>query len=370
MSGSTALKLITRIEDLPPLLRDSITPEESAFIRTLKQEGRLPLGVTPFYASLALPGLDDPIRKQCIPDPREAITTPFETVDPLGAASYNAAPRLVHQYRDRVLLLTHGTCPGYCRHCFRRDWISSPEGFITEKEIRDVSNYIQNHTEVREILLSGGDPLVAPDRALERLFSVLRESRKDLLLRVGSRVPVTAPGRVTPGLAELLARFKPLRLVVHINHPRELAPEVREGLERVVSAGIPVHTQTVLLRGINDDAETLASLFRESLNTGISPYYLLQGDLAPGTGHLRVNLRRGIDIYRELKGLISGLGYPHYALDLPGGGGKVMLHESSIIEERDSPRGWVYILKDSRGKTYEYPREHPDGQGLVLGNID
>jgi lysine 2,3-aminomutase len=352
------MNLITNIEDLPQVLRESISTEEAAFINQLKDKGLLPFAVTPFYVSLAKPNIDDPIRKLCIPDPREVTVTVLETIDPLGASRYEVCPRMVHQYKDRVLLLTNGACDGYCRHCFRRNWVARPEGFITEEEMVTVTAYLQKHTEVREILLSGGDLLTASDDKIFWLLSKLKEAERTLLLRIGSRVPVTNPERITPELVELLSRFKPLRLVLHLNHPRELAAEVRQALELFVQAGIPVHTQTVLLKGINDDVETLAELFRESLNLGINPYYLLQGDLAPGTSHLRVNLLQGINLYKELKAHISGLAYPHYALDLPGGGGKIMLHEGSILAERENPLGNVYVLQDAQGREYEYPVEH------------
>ncbi len=351
------MKLITNIEALPRELRESIKPDEAAFIGQLTDKGLLPFAVTPFYASLAGTDIDDPIRKLCIPDPREALVTPFETADPLGAARYEACPRMVHQYRDRALLLTNGACAGYCRHCFRRNWLARPEGFITEKEIRPVLAYLTEHKEIREVLLSGGDLLAAADDQIFWLLSMLQECGRPLLVRIGSRVPVTAPGRITPELINILCRFRPLRLVIHLNHPRELALRVREALDMFVKAAIPVHTQTVLLKGINDNVETLAELFRESLNLGINPYYLLQGDLASGTAHLRVNLQKGIDLYKELKAHISGLAYPRYALDLPGGGGKIMLHAESILAKRESPRGIVYVLQDTQGCEYEYPVE-------------
>jgi lysine 2,3-aminomutase len=356
------MNLITCIEDLPQTLRQSITTEEAVFINQLKDKGLLPFAVTSFYASLARPNIDDPIRRLCIPDPRESYISPFETIDPLGASRYEVCSRLVHQYKDRVLLLTNGACAGYCRHCFRRNWVARPEGFITAKELEPVLAYLNQHKEVREILLSGGDLFSASDDKIFWLLSKLketenREANRTLLLRIGSRVPVTNPQRITPELVKMLRRFKPIRLVLHLNHPRELAAEVWHSLQLFVQAGIPVHTQTVLLKGVNDNVETLAELFRESLNLGINPYYLLQGDLAPGTSHLRVNLQDGINLYKTLKAHISGLAYPHYALDLPDGGGKIMLHEKSILVTRDSPRGKVYVLQDAEGKEYEYPVE-------------
>jgi lysine 2,3-aminomutase len=366
------MKLITSLDDLPLALAASVSPEEKTYIDTLQRKG-LPFAVTPHYASLASPGKDDPIRRQFFPDPREALHDPFALNDPLGECHYRAAPRLVHQYPDRALLLAAGSCAGYCRHCFRRVWISSTATFagtpaFAEAEdlqpadasskyayLEDAFAYLAAHPEIQEVLVSGGDPLTLDNAALHNLFSRLQSARPALMLRLCTRVPITEPSRLDSETFSLFAAFRPLRLSVHINHPRELSGQSRAALAACIENGIPVHVQTVLLRGINDSAELLAGLFRECLNLGLSPYYLFQLDLAPGTAHFRVPLRRGLSIYRELGGLISGLALPAYALDLPGGGGKIRLNENIIAGEKMTANGAAYILKDSNGKEWHYP---------------
>jgi lysine 2,3-aminomutase len=235
----------------------------------------------------------------------------------------------------------------------RRDFIG--RGALGGKELDPILAYLRAHAEIREILISGGDPLTAGDEDLDRLLWEIREARPGIMFRICTRMPITAPERIGPETAALFARYRPLRVVVHINHPRELAEPARRGLAACVEAGIPVHVQTVLLRGVNDRAETLAELFRDCLNLGLSPYYLFQPDLAPGTAHFRLPLARGLALYAELKTLISGLGLPVYAVDLPGGGGKIALHEGSVAAEEDKPEGRVYLLKGPGGRLYPYP---------------
>jgi lysine 2,3-aminomutase len=352
------MKLLTRISELPPALRASISDEERIFIESLEARNLLPFAVTEFYASLSGTDPLDPIRRQCIPSPHEGLRLPLELDDPLGEERYPAAPRLVHQYYDRVLLLAHGTCAGYCRHCFRRVWTSGLRGFVTDRELDAIQAYLGQHPEVQEVLVSGGDPLMGSDERLRALFVRLRQGRPGILLRLGSRVPVMAPERITDALVHLFQEFRPLRLVLHLNHPRELAPPVVQALGSLVSSGIPVHTQTVLLRGVNDSVAVLAELFRSCLTLGLSPYYLFQGDLAPGTAHFRVPLRRALELYRQLGLQISGLALPKFALDLPGGGGKVHLHENSIEDEYVDPSGQrLYRIRGRDGNLWSYPAE-------------
>ncbi|MDR0495216.1 MAG: KamA family radical SAM protein [Treponema sp.] len=342
--------MISSLEDLPPELAASASPEEKKYIAEIQGRGLLPFAVTPHFASLARPEKNDPIRRQFFPDPREALPDPCALDDPLGEHRYQAAPGLVHQYHDRALLLAANMCAGYCRHCFRRVWISSASSSAVD-DLQPALAYLAAHPEIREVLVSGGDPLTLDNAGLSDLFCRLRKARPELLLRVGTRVPITEPLRLDGETIALFAQFRPLRLVVHINHQRELSVPSRAALAACADAGIPVHVQTVLMRGINDDPAQLAQLFRGCLDIGLSPYYLFQMDLAPGTAHFRVPLRRGLAIYRELGGLISGLGLPAYAVDLPGGGGKIRLHDNVIAGEK----GGVYILKDSNGGEWEYP---------------
>jgi lysine 2,3-aminomutase len=346
--------VITSLEELPPPLADSVSAEEKIYITEIKRRGLLPFAVTPHFASLARPEKDDPIRRQFFPDPREALPDSCALDDPLGEYRFRAAPRLVHQYRDRALLLATGTCAGYCRYCFRRVWLSSAPS-VTVGDLQSELAYLAAHPEIREILVSGGDPLTLDNAVLSELFRSLRTARPGILLRVCTRVPITEPLRVDGETLALFAAFRPLRLAVQINHPRELSAPCRAAFAAGVSAGIPVHIQTVLLRGINDDPALLAQLFRDCLDMGLSPYYLFQMDLAPGTAHFRVPLKQGLALYHELGGLISGLGLPAYAVDLPGGGGKIRLRENVIAGEKATPAGNVYVLRDSGGKEWHYP---------------
>ena len=348
------LELITSPEDLPPALAASLSTEEREWIQKSKNAG-LPFAVTPHFASLAGPSRIDPIRRQFIPDPLEALTDPFALDDPLGEALYCVTARLVHQYKDRVLLHAGGTCAGFCRYCFRRRRMSFPAAFITEKELQPVLAYLESRPGIREIILSGGDPLIAEDNELEALFKNLRKARPDLTIRLGSRVPITNPERFSGDTIALFAKFRPIRMAIHINHVRELSLASRAVLGSAVEAGIPVLVQTVLLRGINDNAEALAELFSECLELGLSPYYLFQLDLAPGTAHFRVPLKEGLSVYRALKNLLADRGLPAYVVDLPGGGGKIRLREDVIAGEDERPGGRVYLLKDHTGKLWDYP---------------
>jgi lysine 2,3-aminomutase len=240
--------------------------------------------------------------------------------------------------------------------------MSGGSAFITEGELEPVLSYLAAHGEVRELLVSGGDPLTAPDAALETLFTKLRGANAALALRVCTRVPITEPARLGPPTAAMLAARKPLRVSVHINHPRELAAEARRSLACLTGARIPVLVQTVLLKGINDSAETLAALFRDCLDLGLAPYYLFQLDLAPGTAHFRVPLGRALALYRELAERWARTGgeaarLPAYAVDLPGGGGKIRLSEQSIARKEDRPEGPVYLLRAADGSLWPYPAE-------------
>jgi lysine 2,3-aminomutase len=341
--------VITRPEDLPPLLAASVSPLERAFIAALDAGGGLPFGVSLFFAALAGPEWEDPIRRQFIPDPREGRAEPFALDDPLGEGLYRRAPRLIHQYRDRALLLAGGGCAGYCRHCFRRKRQGSPQWFIGEDELAPALTYLSSHTEIREVLISGGDPLTAGDEALDRLLGKLRGARPDLGFRLCTRVPVVDPERLTGELRDILGRYRPLRAAIQVNHPRELGELSRRALGAWTGAGIPVLVQTVLLRGINDRAETLAELFHVCGELGLVPYYLFQLDLAPGTAHFRVPLRRGLALYRETAGLLPPGSLPVYAVDLPGGGGKIPLGGEALAGEGSAGGEPVLYLRGPGG---------------------
>lgn len=363
----------TRVATLPPGF--AMTDEERACIGRLERRrsggtvardaavparesaGESPapaFAVTRYYLSLATNTPDDPIRIQFMPSPREEEIAPCELADPLGESRYAPCPRLVHQYRDRALLLTTGTCAVYCRHCFRRSFTRYEEGFITDQELGPVLAYLAAHGEIRQLLLSGGDILTGSDERIGWLLDRLRAAVPAIVFRVCTRVPAVLPARITPGLVRLIAEHGPAWFVVHYNHPRELAPESLAALARIVDAGIPVVSQTVLLKGVNDSVATLADLFNGLVSARVKPYYLFQGDLARGTSHLRVPLDRGLELYAGLRREISPLALPVYAVDLPGGGGKISLADARAIADDGAWRAWRSSLD---GGIYRYPLE-------------
>ncbi len=348
---------ITRLEDLPaPLVP---TPGERAFFERAPA-GSLRFAVTRYYCGLARPeDPGDPIRRQFLPRLEELEVRPYELRDPLGELPHGTAPRLIHRYRDRVLLLVTGQCGVYCRYCFRRRFASQVERGISAEEAQRAAAYLRDHPEVEEAILSGGDPLTLEDAPLGGLLEILRRARPDLILRVHTRLPVVLPDRITPELARLLGSFRPLWLVSQFNHPRELTPDSLAGLERLAGAGVPLLNQSVLLRGVNDEAGTLRRLLRGLQRAGVKPYYLFHPDLARGTAHFRPSLRRGMELAAQLGTELSGVARPVFALDLPGGGGKVALNGLPVPETRD---GW-YLLEDSAGREHRYPVEEDPAPG-------
>jgi len=289
---------------------------------------RYAVAVTPAMADLigrGEPG--DPIARQFIPDPAELNVTTPEHADPIGDDAFSPVTGIVHRYPDRVLLkLTH-TCPVYCRFCFRREMVGPQGRGALDGGARAAAyGYIRQHPEVWEVILTGGDPLVLSPRALGAVMAGLATARHVKVVRLHTRVPAVDPDRVTAGLLEVLKgeRWgKTTYVALHANHPRELSAAARAACARIVDAGIPMVSQTVLLRGINDDVETLSALMRAFVECRIKPYYLHHPDLAPGTSHLRVSLAAGQELVRLLRGRISGLCQPAYVLDVPGGAGKV-----------------------------------------------
>jgi len=314
---------------------------------------RLPFGVSRYYASLARsrdPRLD-PIAAQFVPTPQEQAVLPYESTDPIGDSRYLVAPRLVHHYPDRALLLVSDRCATYCRFCFRRHFTGNGGGQISDAQLEGACAYLARTHAVKEILLSGGDPLMLPDSDLHRVIRRLRDVDPAYVVRVCTRMPVVLPSRVTDDLARMLGAFGSVWMVIHANHPRELTDALHGGVRRLLAAGVPVVNQSVLLRTVNDDADTLEQLFRGLLRMGVKPYYLFQGDLASGTAHFRVPLARGLALVQELRARLSGLAMPTYAVDLPGGG-KVPVETALLRAEADA-----YVFRGPDGAEYRYPRE-------------
>jgi lysine 2,3-aminomutase len=318
---------------------------------------RLPFGVSRYYAGLAQnedPSAD-PIAAQFVPREEELLSLAYESADPIGDTRYLVTRRLLHHYRDRALLLVTDRCATYCRHCFRRHFTGHGGGRLTEDQLEEAFAYLARTPSVKEILLSGGDPLMLSNHELESLIARLKKIDPDYIIRVCTRMPVVLPSRVTDSLALMLGGFESLWMVIHTNHPRELTDVFRAGIGRLLRAGVPVLNQAVLLRGINDDADTLEALFRGLVRAGVKPYYLFQGDLAAGTAHFRVPIERGIALMRELRNRLSGIALPVYAVDLPGGGGKVPVESALLRIEADA-----YVFSGPEGAEYRYPREASD----------
>ncbi|MDA3940785.1 MAG: KamA family radical SAM protein [Spirochaetia bacterium] len=330
-----------------------LSPLEAKYFKT--ESDRFQISIPEYYFSLASTNDDDPIRRQFMPQSGEQITLSCETDDPLGETPHKVTQRLIHRYRDRALFLASDTCAMYCRHCFRRDYLSTNPSALNKKEIENAAKYIRDHLEIKELIISGGDPLILDDSIFENLLTVFRDYRPDIIFRVASRMPVVLPSRITNSLSRLLSRFKPLFIITQFNHPKELTISSRQALSRLVGNGIPVFNQSVLLNSVNDSVDILAELCQELLRASVKPYYLFQGDLAAGTSHMRVPIIRGFEIMKELRTKISGLAMPVYAVDLPGGGGKILLTESYIQKITDTE----VIFKDPSGKEYSYPVETP-----------
>jgi lysine 2,3-aminomutase len=310
------------------------------------------VGITPYYASLMDPEhASCPIRMQAIPRLAEADVRDEELRDPLGEDSHRPAPSVIHKYPDRVLFLVVDRCGIYCRHCNRRRLVGGDEP-PTTADLEAGLEYIARTPRIRDVLLSGGDPLLLSTRRLAYLLGRLRAIRHVETLRIGTRLPVVCPMRIDAELTSALRVHHPLFVNTHFNHARELTAEARAACERLVDAGIPVGNQTVLLRGVNSSVRSLRALMRGLVRCRVRPYYLFQGDTVIGTDHLRTPVETAMELYRGLRGWMSGMCVPHLVLDAPGGGGKVPI-EPSYLEHLDAEHA---IVRTYRGARIAYPQ--------------
>ncbi|HYZ64235.1 MAG TPA: lysine-2,3-aminomutase-like protein [Acetobacteraceae bacterium] len=283
---------------------------------------RYAVAITPAVQAL-IETPEDPIGRQFIPDPAEMLQAPHETADPIGDDAHAKLPGLVHRYRDRVLIKPLLVCPVYCRFCFRREHVGPGGGMLTEAQLDAAYAYIEARPEIREAILTGGDPLMLSPRRLRAMLERLEAIPHLETLRIHSRVPVADPGRVTAELAEAMRLETPVWLVVHANHAREFTPQARAALGRITAQGVPLLGQSVLLRGVNDSEDALEALFRAMLRARVKPYYLHQLDPAPGTARFHVPIAEGRRLLAGLRGRVTGLAWPTYVLDIAGGHGKV-----------------------------------------------
>jgi len=312
--------------------------------------GPYPMRITPTVLS-TIKEKGDAIWKQVVPESIEMddIDAPE---DPLEEDTDSPVPHLVHRYPDRVLLMVTNQCPIYCRFCTRKRLVGKP-GFLKKGELDQAIAYLRIHTEVRDVILSGGDPLLLSDNLLERILKALRTIPHLELIRFGSRVPGTLPQRITSELCEMIKQYHPIYMNLHFNHPDELTPEVKEACGRLADAGIPLGAQTVLLKGVNDDPEIMKCLMHQLLLARVKPYYLYQADLTKGTNHFRTTVETGLRIIQALQGHTSGMAVPHFVIDAPGGGGKIPILPSDYLLNLDEKGA---VLKNYENKTYHYPQ--------------
>lgn len=340
-----------RVTDLDDLERRlPLTPDERAGVRLAGS--KLSLAITPHFFSLI--DKNDPscpIRRQIIPSAAEGRVDPTELLDPVGEDHSSPVPGLVHRYPDRVLLLVTDRCASYCRYCTRSRLVSGASGYDFHPELDRAIAYLREHTEVRDVLLSGGDPLLLSDDKLDDVLGRLRAIPHLEFLRLGSRIPIFLPQRVTPELCAVLRKHHPLWMSVHVNHPRELTSEVRDALGRLSDAGVPLGNQSVLLSGVNDNLPVMKELVHKLLLCRVRPYYLYQCDLIKGSSHLRAAVTKGLEIIEGLRGFTSGYAVPQFVVDAPGGGGKVPINPEYVIY-KDAER---IVFRNFQGKVFEYP---------------
>ena len=345
-AGSKALRSVSALVDA-----QLIKSERLAALKNVAS--RYAVAITPAVIDLIdTADPHDPIALQFVPDERELESQPEERADPIGDDAHSPVPGVVHRYPDRVLLKVVNVCAVYCRFCFRREMVGPGRGALTGAALTAALDYIARTPQIWEVILTGGDPLLLPPRRLEEVMTRLAAIEHVKVIRLHSRIPVVAPELITPALLRALRSGKAVFMVLHVNHPRELSDEARATCARVIDAGIPMLSQSVLLRGINDDVETLGALMRTLVECRIKPYYLHHADLASGTAHLRLSIVEGQALMRALHGRYSGLCKPHYVLDIPGGHGK-------------SPIGPVYLsadgnqITDFKGARHVYPPRSP-----------
>lgn len=306
-----------------------------------------PMCIPRYYLDL-VEHVGDPIARQCIPDPAE-LSPGGMVPDPLAEEAMSPVPTVVHRYPDRALFLVSSQCAMYCRFCTRKRKMGR-EWHITEAMRREGIDYIARTPDIRDVIVSGGDPLLLADSVLEGVLAALRRIPHVEIIRIGTRVPCTLPQRVTPRLVRMLRRYHPLYVNTHFEHPRELTPQARHALAMLADAGIPLGNQSVLLKGVNDDPQVMVALNRALLAARVKPYYLFQPDMVEGTAHFCAPLEVGLEVIRRLRGHTSGLAVPHFVVDLPGGGGKVPV----LPEEYMRREGEALVFQNYKGEVYLY----------------
>ena len=324
---------------------------------------KLSLSITPhFFNLIEANNPDCPIRKQVIPTVDEISVSSEEMSDPCGEDSHMPVPGLVHRYPDRVLFLLTDRCASYCRYCTRSRVVSGAGENNLKTNFEDAFQYLENNKSIRDVLFSGGDPLLYADNKLEKIIKRIRNIKHIEFIRIGTRIPIFLPQRITPNLCNMLKKYHPLWMSVHTNHPKELTSEVKQALEMLADSGIPLGNQSVLLKGVNDDISTMKSLVHKLLQCRVRPYYLYQCDLIEGSSHLRTSASKGIEIIEGLRGHTSGYAVPQFVIDAPGGGGKIPINPEYVVEKNSKQ----LKIRNYEGKSFIYP----EPQEIVKNPID
>lgn len=339
---------ITTLEQLEQYLE--LTPDERA--GCMFANNKLALAITPYFFNLIDPNdPNDPIRRQVVPRAGETKIAPEERLDPVGEENTKPVDGIVHRYPDRVLFLVTDRCAAYCRYCTRSRLVSNAQDYNFHAEFEAGLQYIREHSEIRDVLLSGGDPLLLSDKKLDYLLGQLRAIPHVEFIRIGSRIPVFLPQRITPEFCEIFKKHGPIWMSIHVNHPNECTHDLRQACENLSFAGVPIGNQSVLLKGVNNDAAVMKSLIHRLLMMRVRPYYLYQCDLITGSAHLRADPREGIEIIRSLRGHTTGYSIPQFVIDAPGGGGKIPVNPDYVKEVTDE----AIIMRNFQGEEYSYP---------------
>jgi lysine 2,3-aminomutase len=339
----------TSIEDLKKIMK--LSDKEVMAINNLK--GRLPLRITPYFASLIYDSrFSDPLRRNVIPVLEELLQHTTEHSDPLHEQSFSPVKGIVHRYPDRVLFTVTQVCSNYCRYCTRSHSVGKLDK-LGRQDFDKAFSYIAEHKEVRDVLISGGDPLTLPDETLDYILSNIRRIEHVEMIRIGTRVPVVLPQRITDNLIRVLRKYHPLYLSLHFSHPAEITKECAEACIRLADGGFPLGSQTVLLKGINDNVPVIRDLMHKLLKIRVRPYYLYQCDLIPGSSHFRTTVKKGLEIIKGLRGFTSGYAVPTFVVDAPGGGGKIPLLPNYVVEHNDEH----IVMRNYKGMLCEYPEK-------------
>jgi len=338
---------IAKSDDLAKLIQ--LTPEEEKGIKGSR--GRLATAITPYFAELMSSDKTYcPIRRQAVPLEEEFYTSPNDMKDPCGEDKNTPVKGLVHRYPDRALLLITDQCAAYCRHCTRRRMVGAAEQALSEEDFKAACDYIRSNRKIRDVLISGGDPLLLPDEKIDYILGSLKQIPNVELVRIGTRVPVTLPMRITPELIEIFKKHSPVWMSIHFNHSKEITRRVRRACYMIAVAGVPMGSQTVLLKGIHDRLYIMRKLMHDLMKIRVRPYYIYQCDLARGTSHFRTPISVGISIMEKLRGYTSGYAVPTYVIDGPGGGGKIPVGPNYVVSHE---KGKI-VLKNYEGKEFVY----------------